>query len=181
MSRRLLAPPPSRGLPRPGCRPGVSRLGTIPICAPRWLDASPILAAPTRADIEAARSVLAGRERFAAGAQIVLLGGQFIAALSDPLPTGVFIADGSAGRAQCGRRSFGGPQRGAKPCRMHHQGRAWGKVSTSRSRSSILASSRRPTRSIRARPLCSTPGRRRRSSRYSKALMQVSSDTQRRS
>jgi Fe-S cluster assembly protein SufD len=59
-------------------------------------DASPILAAPTRADIEAARSVLAKHERFARGAQVVLLGGQFIAALSDPLPTGVFVAEGSA-------------------------------------------------------------------------------------
>jgi Fe-S cluster assembly protein SufD len=60
-------------------------------------DASPILATPKQADIEAARSVLAKRERFATGAQVVLLGGQFIAALSDPLPTGVFIVEGSAG------------------------------------------------------------------------------------
>jgi Fe-S cluster assembly protein SufD len=59
-------------------------------------DASPILATPREVDIEAARSVLAKRERFAAGTQIVLLGGQFIAALSDRLPTGVFIAEGSA-------------------------------------------------------------------------------------
>jgi Fe-S cluster assembly protein SufD len=59
-------------------------------------DASPILATPKRADIEAARIVLAKRERFAAGTQIVLLGGEFIAALSDPLPTGVIIAEGSA-------------------------------------------------------------------------------------
>jgi Fe-S cluster assembly protein SufD len=59
-------------------------------------DASPILAALTRADIEAARRGLAARERFVAGAQVVLLGGQFIAALSDRLPTGVFIAEGSA-------------------------------------------------------------------------------------
>jgi Fe-S cluster assembly protein SufD len=59
-------------------------------------DASPILAIPKRADIEAARGVLAKRERFAAGAQIVLLGGQFIAALSDRLPTGISIAEGSA-------------------------------------------------------------------------------------
>ena len=59
-------------------------------------DASPILATAKQADIEAARNVLAKRERFAAGPQIVLLGGEFIAALSDPLPTGVFIAEGSA-------------------------------------------------------------------------------------
>ena len=57
-------------------------------------DASPILAAPGRADIEAARSRLAGRERFAAGAQVVLLGGRFIPELSDRLPTGVSIAEG---------------------------------------------------------------------------------------
>jgi Fe-S cluster assembly protein SufD len=56
-------------------------------------DAAPILPAPTRADIEAARSQLAGRERFAAGAQLVLLGGRFIAELSDRLPTGVSIAE----------------------------------------------------------------------------------------
>ena len=59
-------------------------------------DASPILATPKQADIEAARNVLAKRERFAAGVQIVLLGGQFIAALSDTLPAGVFIVKGSA-------------------------------------------------------------------------------------
>jgi Fe-S cluster assembly protein SufD len=56
-------------------------------------DASPILAAPTRADIEVARRLLAKRERFAAGPQVVLLGGQFIAALSDRLPNGVFVAE----------------------------------------------------------------------------------------
>jgi Fe-S cluster assembly protein SufD len=58
-------------------------------------DASPIVATPKQADIEAARNVLAKRERFAAGAQIVLLGGKFIAALSDPLPTGVLIVEGA--------------------------------------------------------------------------------------
>ena len=61
-------------------------------------DAAPILAAPTRADIEAARSRLAGRERFAAGPQVVLLGGRFIAELSDRLPTGVSIAEGPVAR-----------------------------------------------------------------------------------
>jgi Fe-S cluster assembly protein SufD len=59
-------------------------------------DASPILAPPVRAGIETARRVLAKRERFAAGPQIVLLGGEFIAALSDPLPPGILIAKGSA-------------------------------------------------------------------------------------
>ena len=56
-------------------------------------DASPILAAPAPADIEAARRGLAGRPRFAAGTQIVLLGGRFIAALSDRLPAGVSISE----------------------------------------------------------------------------------------
>jgi Fe-S cluster assembly protein SufD len=56
-------------------------------------DAAPILPAPTRADIEAARSRLVGRERFATGAQLVLLGGRFIAELSDRLPTGVSIGE----------------------------------------------------------------------------------------
>jgi Fe-S cluster assembly protein SufD len=41
-------------------------------------DAAPILPAPTRAHIEAARSRLAGLGRFAAGPRVVLLGGSFI-------------------------------------------------------------------------------------------------------
>lgn len=57
-------------------------------------DAAPILPAPTRAEIEAARSRLARRERFAAGAQLVLLGGRFIAELSDRLPAGVSVTEG---------------------------------------------------------------------------------------
>jgi Fe-S cluster assembly protein SufD len=57
-------------------------------------DAAPILPAPTRADIEAARSRLARSERFAGGAQLVLLGGRFIGELSDQLPAGVSIAEG---------------------------------------------------------------------------------------
>ena len=61
-------------------------------------DAAPILPAPTRADVEAVRSRLARRERLA-GAQLVLLGGRFIAELSDPLPTGVSIAEGVASHA----------------------------------------------------------------------------------
>jgi Fe-S cluster assembly protein SufD len=56
-------------------------------------DAAPILPAPTRADIEAAHSRLVGRERFAAGPQLVLLGGRYIEELSDRLPTGVSIAE----------------------------------------------------------------------------------------
>jgi Fe-S cluster assembly protein SufD len=56
-------------------------------------DAAPILAAPTQANIEAARRRLSGRERFAAGPQIVLLGGRFVAELSDPVPAGVSIAE----------------------------------------------------------------------------------------
>jgi Fe-S cluster assembly protein SufD len=57
-------------------------------------EAAPILSPPMRTDFEAARSRLSGRERFAAGPQIVLLGGRFIAELSDPLPPGVSIAEG---------------------------------------------------------------------------------------
>ena len=57
-------------------------------------DAAPILSAPTRADTAAAQSRIAGRERFVAGPQLVLLGGRFIAELSDRLPTGVSIAEG---------------------------------------------------------------------------------------
>ncbi len=57
-------------------------------------DARPILPSPTRADIEAARRRLAGRERFAVGAQVVLLGGRFIAELSDRLSSGVSISEG---------------------------------------------------------------------------------------
>jgi Fe-S cluster assembly protein SufD len=57
-------------------------------------EAAPILAPPTQADIQATRSRLSERERFAAGPQIVLLGGRFIAELSDSLPAGVSIAEG---------------------------------------------------------------------------------------
>jgi Fe-S cluster assembly protein SufD len=59
------------------------------------VEAAPILAAPTQASIEAARTWLSGRERFAVGPQVVLLSGRFIAELSDPLPAGVSIAEGS--------------------------------------------------------------------------------------
>jgi Fe-S cluster assembly protein SufD len=58
-------------------------------------DASPILTTPPRADIEAERNLLARRERFTTGPQVVLLGGRFIAALSDGLPIGVLITEGS--------------------------------------------------------------------------------------
>ena len=57
-------------------------------------DAAPILSAPTRADVDAAGSRIAGREPFAAGPQLVLLGGRFIPELSDRLPAGVSIAEG---------------------------------------------------------------------------------------
>ena len=50
-----------------------------------------------------------GSERFAAGPQIVLLGGRFIAELSDP-PPGRRLYCGGAGRDSCGRRSVGGSQ-----------------------------------------------------------------------
>jgi Fe-S cluster assembly protein SufD len=58
-------------------------------------DAAPVLAAPAPADIEAARLRLAGRERFAPGAQLVLLGGRYVGELSDRLPAGVSVAEGA--------------------------------------------------------------------------------------
>ncbi len=57
-------------------------------------EAAPILAAPKQADLEAARNRLSGRERFVVGPQVVLVGGRFIAELSDPLPVGVSIVEG---------------------------------------------------------------------------------------
>jgi Fe-S cluster assembly protein SufD len=57
-------------------------------------EAAPILAPPAQADIAAARSQLAGADRFAPGPRIVLLGGRFVAELSDPLPAGVSVAAG---------------------------------------------------------------------------------------
>ncbi len=57
-------------------------------------DAAPILLAPSRSDIEAARGRLAGREGFP-GAQLVLLGGRYIADLSDRLPAGVAVIEGA--------------------------------------------------------------------------------------
>jgi Fe-S cluster assembly protein SufD len=58
-------------------------------------DAAPVLAAPTPADIKAARFRLARRERFAPGAQLVLLGGRYIGELSDRLPDGVTVTEGA--------------------------------------------------------------------------------------
>ena len=58
-------------------------------------DAAPVLAAPTPADIKAARLRLARRERFAPGAQLVLLGGRYIGELSDRLPDGVTVTEGA--------------------------------------------------------------------------------------
>jgi Fe-S cluster assembly protein SufD len=58
-------------------------------------DAAPVLAAPTPADIEAARLRLARRKRFAPGAQLVLLGGRYIGELSDRLPDGVTVTEGA--------------------------------------------------------------------------------------
>ena len=56
-------------------------------------DAAPVLAAPTPADIEAARVRLASRERLAPGAQLVLLGGRLIGELSDRVPAGVTVTE----------------------------------------------------------------------------------------
>ena len=57
------------------------------------VDAAPLVAAPTPADIEAARLQLARRERLAPGAQLVLLGGRYIDELSDRLPAGVSVTE----------------------------------------------------------------------------------------
>jgi Fe-S cluster assembly protein SufD len=59
------------------------------------VEAAPIMAAPTQTGIDAARSWLSGHERFAAGPRVVLLGGRFVDELSDALPAGVSIAEGS--------------------------------------------------------------------------------------
>ena len=58
-------------------------------------DAAPLVAAPTPAEIEAARVWLAGRERFAPGARLVLIGGRYISELSDRLPSGVTASEGA--------------------------------------------------------------------------------------
>jgi Fe-S cluster assembly protein SufD len=57
------------------------------------VDAEPILPAPSPAEIEAARRRLADRKRFAPGAQLVLVGGRYIAELSDRLPAGVGVVE----------------------------------------------------------------------------------------
>ena len=58
-------------------------------------DAAPVLAAPAPAEIDAARLQLAGRERFAPGAQLVMLGGRYFGELSDRLPAGVTVTEGA--------------------------------------------------------------------------------------
>jgi Fe-S cluster assembly protein SufD len=58
-------------------------------------DAAPVVAAPTPADIEATRLRLARRQRFAPGAQLVLLEGRYISELSDRLPAGVSVTEGA--------------------------------------------------------------------------------------
>jgi Fe-S cluster assembly protein SufD len=58
-------------------------------------DAAPILPQPSRAEIEAARGQLEGRERLA-GPQLVLLGGCYIPELSDRLPAGAAVAERAA-------------------------------------------------------------------------------------
>ena len=58
-------------------------------------DAAPLAAAPTPAEIEAARAWLTSRERFVPGARLVLIGGRFIGELSDRLPPGVTVSEGA--------------------------------------------------------------------------------------
>ena len=85
-SRRLPAPQLSRGSPRPDCRPGASRLGTIPICAPRWpmrRRSWPRRRGPiSKRRAAGSRGASASRQ----GRNSSCLGGRFIAELSDPLP-----------------------------------------------------------------------------------------------
>jgi Fe-S cluster assembly protein SufD len=59
------------------------------------VDAAPLMAAPTKAEIESARIWLTGRERFTPGAQLVLIGGRYIGELSDRLPSGVTVSEGA--------------------------------------------------------------------------------------
>ena len=59
-------------------------------------DAAPLVAAPTPAEIETSRAWLTGRERFAPGARLVLIGGRYIGELSDRLPSGVTVSEGAA-------------------------------------------------------------------------------------
>jgi Fe-S cluster assembly protein SufD len=56
-------------------------------------DAAPVVAAPTPAETESARVWLAGRERFAPGVRLVLIGGRYIGELSDRLPAGVTVSE----------------------------------------------------------------------------------------
>ncbi len=63
-------------------------------------DAAPVLAPPTPADVELARSWLKTRERFVVGAQLVLLGGRYVEELSDRLPAGVTVTEGVAAGGQ---------------------------------------------------------------------------------
>jgi Fe-S cluster assembly protein SufD len=57
-------------------------------------DAAPILPAPSRADIDAARERLGKAERLP-GTRLVILGGHAVAELSDPLPDGVTLSAGA--------------------------------------------------------------------------------------
>ena len=61
-------------------------------------DAAPILPQPSRAEIEAARVELQGRER-PVGPRLVLLAGCYIPELSDRLPEGAAVAEGAPAAA----------------------------------------------------------------------------------
>ena len=117
-SRRRSAPRLSRVSPRPACRPDGSRPGTIRICAPQWRMRRRFLPRRRRPTSRRRALRLARRERFAPGAQLVLLGGRYIGELSDRLPDRGHRHGGSR-RRRAGRRSAGGAQRGAEPLGLH--------------------------------------------------------------
>ena len=129
-------------------------------------DAAPIQPAPTRADVEAARARLARRERFAPGAQLVLMGGRFIAELSDPLPANVFIREGVATNAIDDALAALNEALSPAGARFRSQG---GQSSSSRSRFCTSAMRLPLTPSIHGRLSSSGWKRTPRSLRYSKA------------
>ena len=96
VSRRLLAPPPSRDSPSAGLPTRRVEAWHYTDLRAAMADASPILAprsGPTsKRRVACSLSVNASLQ----GRKLSCLAGNSIAALSDPLPTGVFIAEGSA-------------------------------------------------------------------------------------
>ena len=143
-------------------------------------DAAPIWPAPTRADIEAARSRARRARAFRCRAcKSSCWAGDSSPTLSDSLPTNVFIAEGVV--AQFGRRSIGRAQRGAKSHWVYHLDPRGAEILRA---NHGAAPQRRGVVLLRLFPngyRVRGGGAERRSLRYSKALMPGSSDTRRRS